>query len=108
MPGAQVWVGALVPKRWARRAVTRNAIKRQVYAMTEQYMPYLLRAQTESKAPETAGALAGNLAYVVRLRAAFDRKVYPSASSLALKSAVRQELAQLWASHIGLAAPAQA
>ena len=105
MPGAQVWIGALVPKRWARRAVTRNAIKRQVYAMTEQYMPYLLRAQTEPGAP---GALASNLGYVVRLRTAFDRKTYPSASSLALKTAVRQELAQLWANYIGAPGLAQA
>jgi ribonuclease P protein component len=29
-----VWLGAMVPKRWARRAVTRNAIKRQIYAVT--------------------------------------------------------------------------
>jgi ribonuclease P protein component len=28
-----VWLGALVPKRWAKRAVTRNAIKRQVYTV---------------------------------------------------------------------------
>ena len=26
-----VWIGAMVPKRWAKRAVTRNAIKRQIY-----------------------------------------------------------------------------
>ena len=25
---AQPWIGAILPKRWARRAVTRNAIKR--------------------------------------------------------------------------------
>ena len=29
-----VWMGALVPKRWARRAVTRNAIKRQIYSVS--------------------------------------------------------------------------
>jgi ribonuclease P protein component len=29
-----VWVGAMVPKRWARRAVTRNAIKRQIYTVS--------------------------------------------------------------------------
>ncbi len=29
-----VWLGAMVPKRWARRAVTRNAIKRQIYAVS--------------------------------------------------------------------------
>ena len=29
------WVGALIPKRWAKRAVTRNAIKRQIYAVSQ-------------------------------------------------------------------------
>ena len=29
-PSTDVWLGAMVPKRWARRAVTRNAIKRHV------------------------------------------------------------------------------
>ena len=29
-----VWIGALVPKRWAKRAVTRNAIKRQIYTVS--------------------------------------------------------------------------
>lgn len=28
-----LWVGVLVPKRWARRAVTRNLIRRQIYAV---------------------------------------------------------------------------
>ncbi len=72
------WVGAMAPKRWARRAVTRNAVKRQVYALCEQFEPRLCGA-----------------AHVVRLRAAFDRKQFVSATSDALKSAVRSELLQL-------------
>ena len=32
-----VWLGAMVPKRWARRAVTRNAIKRQIYNVSERF-----------------------------------------------------------------------
>ena len=28
---ADAWLGVLLPKRWARRAVTRNAIRRQIY-----------------------------------------------------------------------------
>ena len=28
------WIGAMVPKRWAKRAVTRNAIKRQIYTVS--------------------------------------------------------------------------
>jgi ribonuclease P protein component len=74
------WVGALIPKRWAKRAVTRNAIKRQVYAVSTGLDPALSRA-----------------AHVVRLRSAFDRAVFPSASSQALKQAVRAELLQLFA-----------
>ena len=29
-PVRAVWMGAMVPKRWAKRAVTRNAIKRPI------------------------------------------------------------------------------
>jgi ribonuclease P protein component len=76
-----VWIGAMVPKRWAKRAVTRNAIKRQVYNVSAQ-----------------AGAAAlPRAAHVVRLRAAFDRKEFISASSEKLKSAVRAELQRLLA-----------
>jgi ribonuclease P protein component len=72
------WVGAMVPKRWARRAVTRNAIKRQIYTVSAAAAESLPRA-----------------AHVVRLRAAFDRKQFVSASSDKLKAAVRAELQQL-------------
>ena len=75
-----VWLGAMVPKRWARRAVTRNAIKRQIY--------------TVSAAPDV---LLPRAAHVVRLRAGFDRKEFVSASSDKLKGAVRAELQQLLA-----------
>ncbi len=69
----------MVPKRWARRAVTRNAIKRQIYAVSSTF---------ESRLTEAA--------HVVRLRAAFDRTQFPSASSDALKHSVRDELIQLF------------
>ncbi len=75
-----VWMGAMAPKRWARRAVTRNGIKRQVYALAAELAP-----------PQPAAA------FVVRLRLAFDRKQYPSAWSEPLRLAVRAELQQLWA-----------
>lgn len=75
----EAWVGAMVPKRWARRAVTRNAIKRQIYNVAAGFEPCLLQA-----------------AHVVRLRAAFDRKQFVSASSDLLKQAVRVELLQLF------------
>ena len=73
-----VWVGAMVPKRWARRAVTRNAIKRQIYTVS---------ALVEASLPPAA--------HVVRLRAGFDRKQFVSATSDKLKAAVRAELQQL-------------
>jgi ribonuclease P protein component len=76
-----VWVGAMVPKRWARRAVTRNAIKRQIYAVSA--------ATSEGSLPRAA--------HVVRLRAGFDRKAFVSATSNKLKAAVRAELQQLLA-----------
>jgi ribonuclease P protein component len=75
-----VWLGAIVPKRWAKLAVTRNAIKRQIYSVSVDF---------ESVLPVAA--------HVVRLRAGFDRKQFISASSDLLKVAVRQELQQLFA-----------
>jgi ribonuclease P protein component len=72
------WIGAMVPKRWARRAVTRNAIKRQIYTVS---------AAADDSLPHAA--------HVVRLRAAFDRQQFASASSRQLKAAVRAELQQL-------------
>lgn len=75
-----VWLGAMVPKRWARRAVTRNTIKRQIYAVA---------AGFEARLPPAA--------HVVRLRTTFDRKQFVSATSDPLRQAVRAELQQLFA-----------
>jgi ribonuclease P protein component len=74
-----IWLGAMVPKRWAKRAVTRNAIKRQIYAVSAHYEAALTQS-----------------AHVVRLRATFDRSNFVSASSDALKTAVRLELFELF------------
>ncbi len=86
-----VWLGALVPKRWARRAVTRNAIKRQIYTVAGERCLRMPQA-----------------GYVVRLRTAFDRKVFVSATSDQLKRAVRDELQQLLARVATLPAAASA
>jgi ribonuclease P protein component len=75
-----IWMGAMAPKRWAKRAVTRNTIKRQIFAVSREFKPLL---------PPSA--------YVVRLRCSFDREHFISATSLALKKVVRQELLQLFA-----------
>ena len=73
-----IWLGAMVPKRWARRAVTRNAIRRQIYTVSLLYTARLDMA-----------------AHVIRLRSSFDTKQYVSAASDALKRAVRAELQNL-------------
>ena len=69
----------MVPKRWAKRAVTRNAIKRQIYNVSTSFESTLSVA-----------------AHVVRLRSDFDKSRFVSATSDALKIAVRQELHQLF------------
>ena len=73
-------LGALTPKRWAKQAVTRNLIKRQIYSVSESFRHHI--------APT---------AYVVRLKTGFDRKHFVSASSQALKQFVRAELMLLFA-----------
>lgn len=75
----EVWIGAVLPKRWAKRAVTRNGIKRQIYNVSEAFAPRLPAA-----------------AHVVRLRSDFARATFPSAWSDALKAAVRGELHKLF------------
>jgi ribonuclease P protein component len=77
LPGT--WIGVMAPKRWARRAVTRNTIKRQILAVSREFEPLLPAA-----------------AHVVRLRCAFERAHFTSATSTALKKAVRLELRQLF------------
>jgi ribonuclease P protein component len=81
-------LGAVVPKRHARRSVTRSLLKRQVYA--------------------AAGRHAGTLAFglwIVRLRAPFDRATFASASSMALRVAARTELDLLFQAVAGSQAP---
>lgn len=77
------YLGVLVPKRWAKRAVTRNTIKRQIYAVStamSQHHPSPFQAA----------------AYVLRLKFGFDRAEFISATSDKLKTAVRSELQQLF------------
>lgn len=75
---ADIWLGAVVPKRHARRSVTRTLLKRQIRAVVSAHID----------------ALAGGL-WVIRLRAPFDRAVFSSAASDALKCVARDELDQL-------------
>ena len=78
-----ITMGALTPKRWAKRAVTRNMIRRQIHAVSRDF---------EKSLKPTA--------YVVRLRASFNTQTFVSASSEILKQLVRQELQQLLGSVI--------
>jgi len=73
-----VWFGAVVPKRHARRSVTRTLLKRQIRAAVG----------------ERASSLAAGM-WVVRLRAPFDKTIYPSAASEPLRVVARTELQQL-------------
>jgi len=73
-----VWIGAMAPKRWAKRAVTRNTIKRQIYSVSAEFSGQLAAA-----------------AFVVRLRCAFDKKKFPSATSQPLRETVRAEIVTL-------------
>ena len=77
-PVSDTWVGVVLPKRWAKRAVTRNAIRRQVYEVSR-----------------LAADLLPPVALVVRLRSGFSREQFVSATSEGLKRAVRAELTQL-------------
>jgi len=71
-------LGVVVPKRFARRAVTRTLIKREIRAAWQRCAPVL-----------EAGA------WLVRLRAVFDVSTFRSAASTALRSAVRLEVEQV-------------
>ena len=75
----------MVPKRWARRAVTRNTIKRQIYTVSAGFLHNYPQA-----------------AFVVRLRKEFSRKEFLSATSDCLKEAVRAEIVALMQAGIGL------
>lgn len=77
-PVQDVWIGAMVPKRWAKRAVTRNAIKRQIYTVSANFLTQFPKA-----------------AFLVRLRREFSRAEFVSATSARLKDAVHAEVLAL-------------
>jgi ribonuclease P protein component len=75
-----LWLGSVVPKRHARRSVTRTLIKRQI------------RRSIDACAADLAAGL-----WIVRLRAPFERGEFPSAASRALRQAAGVELDTLLA-----------
>lgn len=95
--GQLTWrLGLVLPKKQAKRSVTRSLMRHQAREALRRYAPAVM-AQGRYGA-EVDG-------WVVRLRAPFDRQQFPSAASEALKVAVRQELDELWQR---LASPAPA
>ncbi len=73
------WMGCVVPKRHARRAVTRNLIKRQMLAAAQR----------------VEGTLPVGM-WLVRLRQPFPPTEFPSAASAALRAAAKAELDRLF------------
>jgi ribonuclease P protein component len=69
------WLGMVVPKKHARRAVTRNLLKRQMRALMD----------------GAGDSLPAGL-WVLRLKAPFDRQAFASPASALLLQAARQEL----------------
>lgn len=106
-----LWLGALVPKRWAKHAVTRNLVRRQIAAVLAQTQQHPCPSGDEAFAPK---------AFLVRMRDGFHAKKthrpkshkdpkgpqalvpdspqpsFDSASSCVLKQEVRQELLALF------------
>jgi ribonuclease P protein component len=72
------WLGLVVPKRHAKRSVTRNLLKRQ--------MRTVMAAQADSLPPGL---------WVLRLKAPFDRQQFISPASDPLRNAAGDELVQL-------------
>lgn len=81
-------LGLVLPKKQARRSVTRSLMRHQAREAFRRHAPAVRAAGRHGA--EVDG-------WVVRLRAPFDRKLFPSAASAALHAAVRHELDELWA-----------
>lgn len=75
-----MWLGMVVPKRHARRAVTRNLIKRQI--------------REAIASADRVAALPPGL-WVVRLRAGFEAQRFSSPASDTLRDAAAAELKAL-------------
>ena len=74
-PLAGRWLGLVVPKRHAKRSVTRSLIKRQMRAV--------MRSHAQALPPGL---------WVLRLKSPFDRKQFASAASQPLRLAAHDEL----------------
>lgn len=72
---ASLWIGCVVPKRHARRSVTRSLLKRQIRSALHRHADHLANGH-----------------WMVRLCAGFAVKEFVSAHSEALAQAARTEL----------------
>ena len=79
-----VWLGLVLPKRHARRSVTRSLLKRRIRSAV---------SAAESQLPVGL--------WVVRLRSPFERTQFPAAASAALGGVAGEELAALMQRAIG-------
>lgn len=86
--GGNAWMGLVLPKRHAKRAVRRNLLRRQAVSLEREW----------------AEGLQG-CALVIRLKRGFDDKTFVSASSSPLKRAVRSELLDLLTRGLGRLRP---
>ena len=77
---AGFWVGCVVPKRHARRAVTRSLLKRQIRAAIGRHAKLLQPGL-----------------WLIRLRSPFAKTEFPSAASAALQAVACDELDRLLA-----------
>lgn len=83
-----IWrFGLVLPKKQARRSVTRSLLRHQARESLRRHAPAL--RERLARHADVDG-------WVLRLRAPFDRQQFPSAASDALSLAVRQELDELW------------
>lgn len=73
------WLGTVVPKRHAPRAVTRNMLRRQVRAAMQRHLARLQPGL-----------------WLVRLRQPFPRASFMAADSIALRAAAASELNRLF------------
>lgn len=85
---APAWrFGLVLPKKQARRSVTRSLIRHQAREALRRH------AAAVRACPAYADGVDG---WVLRLKNPFDRQQFPSAASEALSAAVRTELDELW------------
>jgi ribonuclease P protein component len=89
MKAVMAVLGVMVPKRHAKRAVTRNLVKRLVRSVWQVQFRSYPQPQNDVAGPQGA-RLQGT--WLVRLRQPIHRNNFPSASSDALRNTLHAEL----------------